>query len=258
MKSIIDSLFTAVSLYSIVPIPARWAKWDRDSMRYAICFFPVVGMVILLTALLWQHVALTAQLSAGLFAAIATLLPLLLSGGIHMDGFLDTIDAAASHAPPQRRLEIMADPHMGAFGVMGCGIYLLLTFGLWFQAYEVPRLMLLPALGHVVSRAFGGLGMVGIPCAKTSGLVYLFSGNASRKAAGVVCALLGAAAFGLMIAVDSLWGGVSAAACVLYFLWHRRFCIGGFGGVTGDLTGFLVQNIELLLLGVAVIGGIVG
>lgn len=258
MKSVIESLFTAFSLYSVLPIPAKWAKWDRDSMRYAICFFPVVGMVLTLAALLWQYVALRFAITPGLFAAVATLLPLLLSGGIHMDGFLDTVDATASHALPEKRLEILADPHIGAFGVLGCGAYLLLTFGLWFQAMEAPELLLLPALAHIVSRAFGGFGMVRIPCAKTSGLVYLFSGNASRRTAAIVCGLFGIFGLALCIFIDVVWGSVSAVCCLLYFLWHRWFCLQGFGGVTGDLTGFMVQNIELIILLVAAIGGIAG
>lgn len=44
-------------------------------------------------------------------------MPLLVTGGIHIDGFSDTMDALSSHAERQKKLEIMDDPHIGAFGV---------------------------------------------------------------------------------------------------------------------------------------------
>ena len=69
------------------------------------------------------------------FAAAAACLPLLITGGIHMDGFMDTVDALASHQSRERKLEILKDSACGAFAVLYCGVYLLLSFALYYEGY---------------------------------------------------------------------------------------------------------------------------
>ena len=73
--------------------------------------------------------------SGVLFAAAAACLPLLITGGIHMDGFMDTVDALASHQSRERKLEILKDSACGAFAVLYCGVYLLLSFALYYEGY---------------------------------------------------------------------------------------------------------------------------
>lgn len=255
MKSLWDGFCSAFSMYSILPVPP--ARWHRDSMRYALCFLPLVGVAVMLPALLWQSLSFGRGISPGLFAAVATLLPLIISGGIHMDGFLDTVDALSSHAPPEKKLEIMSDPHMGAFGVIGCGFYLLLSFGLWCQVYATPRLMLFPVVGYVLSRSLSGWGVAHFPCAKTSGLVYFFSGGASRLGVTLCCGGGVALSLGFLLWLEPFWGAVNAVLCLVYAVAHKRMLLREFGGNTGDLSGFLSQTIELLTLLVAAIGGIV-
>lgn len=255
IQSLWSGFCTAFSMYSILPVPP--ARWHKDSMRYAFCFFPLVGVAVMLPALLWQHLTFRYKISSGLFAAVATLLPLVMSGGIHMDGFLDTVDALSSHAAQEKKLEIMSDPHMGAFGVMGCGLYLLLSFGLWSQVYATPRLMLFPTVGYVLSRSLSGWGVVHFPCAKTSGLNYFFSGGASRLGASLCCGGGAALSLGFLLWLEPFWGAINAVLCLGYVAVHKRMAMREFGGNTGDLSGFLSQNIELLTLLVAAIGGIV-
>jgi len=254
-KRLLKGFCTAFSLYSAIPAPAP--RWDRDSTAYALCFFPVVGAVIAGALLGWYRVCAALSLTPALFAAGAVLLPLLLSGGIHMDGLIDTADALASHAGPQRRLEILSDPHAGAFGVLGCCGYLLLSWALWIQIWETPGLLGMALPGFVLSRALNALTIAAFPCARGSGLVYTFSAGASKGAAAGSGAMTAAAVCGICIGRYPLWGSVGAVAVAGYVMLHRRMCLRGFGGNTGDLAGFLSQNIELLWLAAAALGGAV-
>lgn len=254
MKTILSGLFTAFSLYSLIPVPKT--EWNRTNMRYALCFFPLVGVVVGVASLLWYELCTRLGVVPGLFAAVAVLLPVALSGGIHMDGFIDTSDALSCHGLRQQKLEILKDPHVGAFGVVFCAGQLLLSFGLWQQLYAKPRLMALVAVGYVVSRCLNALSITLFPTAKNSGLVYLFSDSAAKAAVVAVCTAILVAMLALCVAVSPLWGGVMAGAAAGYFLLHRRFCIWEFGGNTGDLAGFLLTNMELLFLAVAVAGGL--
>ncbi|MCD7906179.1 MAG: adenosylcobinamide-GDP ribazoletransferase, partial [Clostridium sp.] len=166
------SLIIAVSMYSKFPMPT--INWTRERMGYVMCWFPVVGILEGLALWLLQAAGAALGFSAAGRALAAAALPLLVTGGIHMDGFLDTMDAIHSYGDREKKLEILKDPHVGAFAVIGCGGYLLLYAA---AAYEVTVLELwplaLPVL--VMERALSGLSVVFFPCAKKSGLAATFS-----------------------------------------------------------------------------------
>ena len=104
---LLRSLIQAFSTYSAIPAPET--KWDEDSMKYALAFFPLVGAVI--GAAEYGAYLLLVYLNSGalLTAAVLTALPLFLTGGIHMDGFLDACDALHSWRDREEKLRIMKD-----------------------------------------------------------------------------------------------------------------------------------------------------
>ena len=59
--------------------------------------------------------------------------PLLVTGGIHLDGFMDTTDARSSYGDMEKKLAILKDSHVGAFAVIGCSFYLILSAGAWSE-----------------------------------------------------------------------------------------------------------------------------
>ena len=118
-----ESLLIALSTYSAVPVPQL--DWNEKNMRYAICFFPAVGVLCGAALWLWAVLAQATGMSGVLFAAIAACLPILVTGGIHMDGYLDTVDALSSHQTREKKLAIMKDANCGAFAVIYGGVYLL-------------------------------------------------------------------------------------------------------------------------------------
>ena len=152
-----ESLLIALSTYSAVPVPQF--DWNEKNMRYAICFFPAVGVLCGAALWLWAVLAQATGMSGVLFAAIAACLPILVTGGIHMDGFMDTSDALASWQSPEKRLEILKDSHVGAFAVLGCAGYLLLDAAL---LSELPT-TLAPAAAHGGRAARGQCPRLGTP-----------------------------------------------------------------------------------------------
>ena len=153
---VIRSLLIAFSTYSRIPVPQ--VEWNEENRRYSMCFFPLVGLVTGL--LVWGWLSLCACLKMGPFlqGAVAALLPLLITGGIHMDGYMDTTDALASWQPQEKRLEILKDSHTGAFAVMGCAGYLLLSAALYSEADPAAGLRL--AGVFVLSRALSAFALV--------------------------------------------------------------------------------------------------
>ena len=105
MKNIGRSLCVAFSMYSKIPMPQ--VEWTKESMQYCICFFPAVGAVIGAATLLW-NMLVGAKLSGSLlFTAVLILIPVLITGGIHLDGLLDTADALSSYKTKEEKLEIL-------------------------------------------------------------------------------------------------------------------------------------------------------
>lgn len=253
MRRVLAGLLTAFSMYSIFPVPK--ARWERENMRYALCFFPLVGAMIGGVVWLWHRAAVHLSAAPGFFAAVAALLPVLISGGIHMDGFMDTADSLSSYGDREKKLKILQDPHLGAFGALyGVGL-LLMTFGLWQQVYATPEYLPLAALGYILSRCGSALSIALIPPAKQSGLVHLFADSGNKRAILWSAGLLGAGVLALGIRLFPLAGSVTAGAVLLHWLVHRRFCMRNYGGNTGDLAGFLLQMLELTILAVAAVGG---
>ena len=83
MKTLLESMNIAFSMYSRIPMPR--VDWNEKNMKFALCFFPLVGLVIglLQGIVLWNLQGCSTILAA----AVAVLLPVLLTGGIHVDGF---------------------------------------------------------------------------------------------------------------------------------------------------------------------------
>lgn len=246
-NQMLDSLFMAFSMYSRIPVPRT--QWSEAGMRYVLCFFPMVGAVIGAVMAGFCFLARKAGLGEVAFSCVGTALPLLLTGGIHMDGFLDVTDARSSCQPWERKLEILKDPHTGAFAMIGGGVYLLLYSSALSELGEGA----VPAIAgiFVMERALSGWSVVSFPKAKRDGLVSTFADGADKKAVQVFMAVWGLMAAGFMIGTGGAAAGALAVGMAfLVFGWYYRMSVKEFGGTTGDLAGYFLQLCELGMLGV--------
>ena len=249
----VNSFLIAFSMYSRIPVPQP--DWEHSSMDYVMCYFPFVGTVMGVLAWACCQGGHVLGLSAFLLAAILTALPLWISGGIHMDGYMDTKDALASCGDREKKLDILKDSHTGAFAVMGCGLYLVLSFGAWC-AMEPGRGLACVCMGYMVSRTLSGLSVLCFPKAKKSGsYVTMFAEKARKRRAVLFLALLLTLEGALLLCLGGWRGGVTAAAAAAVFGWYYHMSRKQFGGITGDLAGYFVQLCELaILLAMAVTG----
>lgn len=247
-----SGLLIAFSLYSRIPVPQT--SWTEAGMRYALCFFPLVGAVIGGTVYGFVRLAELAGLNEFAWACIGTALPLMITGGIHMDGFLDTVDARSSCQAREKKLEILKDPHTGAFAIIGCGIYLLLYLAVFSQLTQDA----FPAAAgvYVMVRALSGWSVVFFPKAKKDGLAYTFAEEARKRAVGGAMVFWWASAAALLLWAGGIAGGLAILAAVMIFIWYYRMAVREFGGVTGDLAGYFLQICELGMLAVFAAAGL--
>ena len=230
-------------MYSKIPMPQ--VEWTKESMQYCICFFPAVGAVIGAATLLW-NMLVGAKLSGSLlFTAVLILIPVLITGGIHLDGLLDTADALSSYKTKEEKLEILKDSHAGAFAIIIGICWFVLDFGIYSEA-DAHTIGLL-AIGFVISRTLSGLSLVSFRMAKNTGLAATFSDMALKSKVRIVmiCYLIVCA--GLLLYLDPLYGTAELIGALLVFFWYRHLSYEKFGGITGDLAGYFLQMCELFL-----------
>lgn len=252
MKQLAKSFVTAFSTYSKIPMPK--VEWDEENMKYAVCFFPLVGAVIGGVWLLWLYLADRCGFSPILRAAVATLIPIIISGGIHLDGFCDITDAFSSWQPREKRLEILKDPHVGAFAIIGCGCYLLAYFGIMSEL-QFGRTAAVCACGFVLSRSLSALALVNFRSARPNGMLDTFA-QASRKRPVTIVAIIYIIACAAAMALLNLAACAAALiACACAFLLYHRLAYKKLGGTTGDMAGWFVQICELAIPYFIIIGG---
>ena len=255
------ALAIAFSTYSRVPMPK--VEWDEKSMRYSMCFFPVVGAVEGVLFICIYKLMSYFAVSVSLMAVVATIFPIVYTGGIHIDGFMDTIDARKSYKPREEKLRILKDPHAGAFAIIYCVVYQLLTYGLYYQIFEkltlsnamsvcdVPLKLYLVtfyiAAGFVISRTLSGLSVVTFKKAKNDGMVADIS-KAQHKKTAVVLGIFGIALAGLLLYLNIILGAAVLIAAAVAFVYYRLMSYKIFGGVTGDLAGYFLSLCELFIL----------
>ena len=249
MNQLWNSFKIAFSMYSKIPMP--YSDWKKENMKYSMCFFPLVGAVIGAMIYVWDRLLVILPFSHQLGTAVHLFLPLLITGGIHFDGFLDTQDALNSHQTKERKLEILKDPHTGAFAIISGIIYYILAFGIWSEVDDQAVKIL--AIGFVLSIAFSGLSVVTFPLAKNSGLAATFSESAHKKKVRItmICYIIACVAW---MAYINVWLAVAAVvASVAVFVYYRHICIKEFGGMTGDLAGYFLQLCELVMAAAVIV-----
>ena len=231
----------AFSMFSALPMPQ--IAWNEQNMKYSLCAFPLIGALIGLACWLWVRLCVFLALPAILRGAGLCILPVLLTGGIHLDGFADTWDARSSHASPERKREILKDPHAGAFAVIHLCLYFVVDFALW-TAMENYRALAVGLL-FCLSRALSGLALTVFPLAPGSGLARSFAEAADRRRVRTVL-LFVAVALALGLILCGAWTAVLAAALV--FAAYYRMATKQFEGLSGDLAGWFLQTAELWML----------
>ena len=223
-------------------------NWTEEDFGQSVKFFPLIGATLGVVYAAFAYV-LTAMLPAygikmpaHFTAALMLILPVLFTGGIHCDGFMDTMDGLFSGRKPERMLEIMKDSRVGSNGVFA--FVTLMIFELCIildmnTAVLVPAFFVMP----IIARYMMTLAIVFYPYARPEGMGKAFKMYADSRT--LTFATLLAAIFILP------FGLLAWAALVVGFLFMRGFA--GFavktvGGLTGDIYGCIATLVEGLVL----------
>ncbi len=230
--------WAALQFLTIFPTPLRHevtAKTSGQSLTY----FPLVGL-ILGAILLSLHYGLTLILPPPVVNALLIIALVILTGAHHLDGFIDTCDGVIAGKSKKERLAIMSDSKVGAFGIVGAILLLLLKYASLSSASILPSLLLMPTLSR--------WAMVGIiftfPYAKSSGMGLAFKQGASWQRLTISTAIALIAAVVLL----KWWGLVLMAALGLIAFGIASYFRSRLSGLTGDNYGAINEMAEVLVL----------
>ena len=230
-------LLVALNFLTALRLPGAASAGARQ-LGGAVGFFPLVGL-LLGALLLGAQRLLAAALPAPLAAALLLSLWILLSGALHLDGFLDACDGLFGGRSPEQRLHIMRDEAIGAFAFAGGAILLLLKFTA-LQETAPAALLLAPTLGRWAM----ALCIVAFPYARPEGLGSAMKANADWRQALLASLVAIAAAW-----FAAGWLGLLAVGALLVLvILLGRFVLGLIPGFTGDLYGAACELGETLVL----------
>lgn len=251
IKTFFKSLDVAFSMYSKIPMPRF--NWASEDMKYHLCFFPWVGAFIGLVEFIGFYFYKKYNLDSTLFYLLAIAFPIIVTGGFHIDGYMDTMDAIHSYQDKEKKLEILKDPHIGAFSVIMIILYFLLAIAFAFQIKK-DFAAIIVAFSFFNSRCLSGISVVRFPKAKKNGMVYTESETGSKKIVFISLIIQFFISCGLMIYFTNyIYGLVSIITMGLSFSYYYFMSKKNFGGITGDLSGFFVVLSELTsLIGISI------
>lgn len=245
------SFLCALTFLTRIPVPGRWCDFrdrDWDLSSYS---FPLVGLLLGgVIGGLW--LLLRGILPTPVLAALLLALSVCLTGGLHLDGLMDTVDGVYGGRSREERLAFMKDSHAGAFGVIAVVLVLILRYGLYTQLdlNLLPFLIVAPVLGrqaHVWAQAL-------FPYAREQGVGALFSSRGIYGDYRKLMITTGISLF-LLVALLELTGvGVFIAVGLFCFLIAGRLSR-LLGGLTGDTYGALSELVEVVVLLIGVLMG---
>lgn len=219
-------------------------------MKYVFCFFPWVGAMIGGCLFAWLHLCGRCQVGSLCRTMIGAAIPLFLTGGFHVDGFMDTMDALHSYQSRESKLEILKDSHIGAFAVIMLAVYGMVYLGA-FSEIKTEELQRIVCGGFFLSRCLCGISAVSFPLAKKEGMLFVFADRAHKGVVKASLYLQGVFCIGLMLywhfAAGLLTAGCAIVSLIYYFYRSRK----EFGGVTGDTAGCFVVLCEGCMMAVA-------
>ncbi len=232
----VRAFLMSFSMYCSIPCPIKF--WDSENMRFV---YALVGFVGCIISLVWISVATlcyTLGVPPLVSAAILTILPWILSGSIHLDGFMDTSDAIFSRRELIRRQEILKDPHVGSFAVINVVMLGLVTLAANYEINLASYILLAPL--PIISRSILAVLLQVLKPMNHSQFNYSKS-NKTHLILPYISLL-----FGLLLAVFlGVWSFICAAVCLVSSIAACLLAKKNLAGMSGDIAGFSICIGEL-------------
>lgn len=235
MKKFFKAFCMSFSMFCAIPTPFAHI-WEDSVRSHMLVVFPFVGTVI---GAIWALVAFILNkidCSPIFTAAVLAFLPYLLTGGIHLDGYMDCCDAIFSRRSLEKKREILKDSHVGSFAVIALTILVLFSFSAFASVDGNENFAALIFI-CMVSRACSAIGVSTLRPMGHSEYAGSFQQGISKKN---VCAIVTILIISLVLSyfVCGLSGLISCIATALSYIICVAYAFKNLDGFSGDVTGF--------------------
>ncbi|MCQ2452223.1 MAG: adenosylcobinamide-GDP ribazoletransferase [Oscillospiraceae bacterium] len=234
MKKVITGFFMSWGMFCAIPCPLK--IWDEKAKGFMLLFLPVIGLIL---GAIWALCAFLLGLTglpALLIAGLLTIVPYLLTGFIHLDGYMDCSDAILSRRDLPERRRILKDSHTGAFAVIALCILMLLTFS-FLSAFDRVRSVWVMLFIPAAVRSVSALCVMNLKPMEGSSYQYVQPAitDGYRVGAWIILALLAVLPL-LLFGREGFCAPVAQLAALLAVLFGRR----QLDGMNGDISGYAI------------------
>lgn len=247
IRQVATGFLLSLQFFSVIPVKKN-LPMEKAHITAMYAMLPVLGLLVgcILASTVWILRDAT-DVSFLLIGFMVVLVGIVLTGGLHMDGLADVGDAYFSYQDREKRLAIMGDPRIGAFGTM---VLLLAIVGkIIVVAESINELSL---IWLVLIPVFSRIGLLVLfsatHSAKPDGIAAFFQQRASHKKLRLVAIATVIISLATLSIMTTFWTAFVFFVILVLFSWrYRAWCLRNFGGVTGDLFGAYVEGVEILL-----------
>ncbi len=253
MNKYFKSFLMAISMFTIIPLPRY--EWDDEGGKNILKFYPLIGLII---GLIWYGVfKLFNLLNASIMvtSAITLITPFILTGMLHLDGYMDVCDALLSRRDKQEKLRILKDPHTGAFAVISVVMLFIVNFSaintiisntIILNYNSALGLILIP----IISRSLMGYLLISKESMKGSSLGAFFKrGTGDVDKVILLTSLLISSL--ILIFIFGVYGLIISLGMNLISLYFVNNAIKEFDGMSGDSAGYglvIAETVGILIL----------
>ena len=237
MKSFIYGFFLAIQFLTRIPIPLH-CPWNRKTSKWALRSYPVVGL-ILGAIIMIAFSVLEPYLPAYLLTLLIISGWVWITGGLHLDGWMDVADAVGSNAPLEKKWEIMKDPHVGSFGIIALLFLLVWKAVFVYDLLHFDKFIIAFLFIVTCSRLGVVMLMILLPTAKNEGLAWEWKKNLDRI--DLIYAIIPVIILTVLFPTFFFYVPAYLLFVIIYGLWVKRT----FQGTNGDLLGSAIEGGEL-------------
>lgn len=247
MKQIITGYLLALQFFTALPIKKSFDMTNRSAtIMYSAIPLVGLGMGGLLAGFLTLN-DIYFELSPLFTAILLVVLHFTMTGGLHMDGVVDTGDAYFSYRDQKKRLEILDDPRIGAFGAMTLVLFVLLKVGVLYELLLRGLPLLFVIIIPFIARQAVLIVFVTTNVAKETGIASYFKKTVNERM--LIWSII--IYFVALIAITFVYQQwivlVLCAALLVFTAVYRAWAKRNFGGISGDLLGAIFEGAELFL-----------
>ncbi|AOR24264.1 adenosylcobinamide-GDP ribazoletransferase [Clostridium taeniosporum] len=235
MKNLFKGFIMCLTMFTIIPMP--YVEWDEDGAKNMMKFYPIIGFIIGIIWFVGYKLINYLNISMVLKSILIMIIPFIITGMLHLDGFMDVCDAILSRRDREEKLRILKDSATGAFAVVSVIILFFIEFGAMYSFLEYNKNPYILIFLPIISRSIAAYFLISTITIKESVLGSYFKKgtNIQDRVILILELILAYIFFGLVLGYIGI---VILPIVIVAISWCVRKCFKEFGGISGDVAGF--------------------